>query len=141
MINSILLLLFLTATAPQSNVQNEHVKLVLSVQATVSEKTAATISFTFTPLEGIHVNTVPNIELKLEKDSPFELVGKPKFAKTEKDYLDITQPVIVTVKAKKNSSAGRSVIKGKLNYFYCSDKDGWCNRFSQPIEIAIEITK
>ncbi len=141
MINSILLLLFLTAPAPQSNVQNEHVKLGLSVQATVSEKTAATVSFTFTPLEGIHVNTVPNIELKLEKDSPFELVGKPKFTKTEKDYLDVTQPVIVTLKAKKNRSAGRSVIKGKLNYFYCSDKDGWCNRFSQPIEIGIEITK
>jgi hypothetical protein len=141
MINSILFLFLLTAPVLQPTAKNDHVKLELSVQATVSEKTAATVSFMFTPLEGIHVNTLPNIEFKLEKDSPFELIGKPTFVKTEKDYLDVTQPVIVTVKAKKNSVKGRAVIKGKLNYFFCSDKDGWCNRFSQPIEIGIEITK
>jgi hypothetical protein len=141
MINSILFFLFFWTPASPGSAPNEHVKLDIAVQASVSSQTTATVSFLFTPLEGIHVNTVPNIEMKLEKNSPFELVGKPQFHKTEKDYLDVTKPVIFTLKAKSGSPAGKAVIKGKLNYFYCSDKDGWCNRFTQPVEIAIEITK
>ncbi len=141
MIQSILFLIFLALPIPQTSQKNEHVQLQISLQTSVSDRTTAVVSFMYVPLDGIHINTVPNIELKLEKDSPFELSGKPKFSKTDKDYLDVSKPFIVTLKSKKNSTKGPAVIKGKLNYFYCSDKDGWCNRFSQPVEINIEITK
>ncbi len=141
MMISLLLFLFIHSPLMQSPTVNEHVKLETSIQLSITPQSVGTVSFTFTPLEGIHVNTTPNIELKLEKNSLFEIVGKPKYSKTDKDYLDISKPVIFTLSAKKELPAGKSVLKGKLNYYYCSDKDGWCNRFTQPVEMTIEIAR
>ncbi|MFZ4619069.1 MAG: hypothetical protein ACOYNS_00810 [Bacteroidota bacterium] len=141
MINSILVLLFMTLPAMQSPAVNEHVKMELSIQTTVAKKTSVAVAFHLTPNEGIHINTTPAVEFVLAKDSPFELSGKPQYKKTDKDYLETASPVAVTLNAKNNSLSGKAVIKGKLNYFYCSEKDGWCSRFSQPVEITVEIKR
>lgn len=141
MINSILFLLCVIIPVMQSPAVNEHVKMEISMQTTVSARTSVAVSFHLTPNEGIHINTSPAIEFIPAKDSPYELSGKPQYKKDEKDYLDFTKPVIVTLKAKNNSIAGKTVIKGKLNYFYCSDTEGWCSRFSQPVEMTVEIKR
>ncbi|MDP1677159.1 MAG: hypothetical protein Q8L88_09850 [Bacteroidota bacterium] len=118
---------------------NEHIKLELQQPRKISIAKSGDIAFFFEPIEGIHVNTNPQFELKLEKNSPFEIVGKARFQKNEKEYLDIKKPLEFSIKAKNGTKTGKQNLKGKLNYFYCSDKDGWCNRFSQKIDVTIEV--
>jgi len=118
---------------------NEHIKLEVRYPEKISIAKMGEIAFSFEPIDGIHVNTNPQFELKLEKNSPFEVIGKTRFQKNEKEYLDIKKPVEFSLKAKSGTKAGKQSLKGKLNYFYCSDKDGWCNRFSQAIDLSIEV--
>ncbi len=118
---------------------NEHIKLEIQKPDKISISKLDKIKFSFEPVVGIHVNTNPLFELKLEKNSVFEIIGKPQFQKNEKDYLDSNIPVEFSFKTKNGTNTGTQKLKGKLNYFYCSDKDGWCNRFSQPIDVIIEV--
>ncbi len=137
---TLLVIVFLSPTKEQLLLNdNEHIKLEIQKPDKISIAKANEISFLFEPIVGIHVNTNPLFELKLEKNSPFEIVGKARFQKNEKDYLDINTPVAFSFKVNKGTNVGTQTLKGKLNYFYCSDKDGWCNRFSQPIDVSIEV--
>jgi hypothetical protein len=136
----ILLTLFVSSNGgKQILTDNQHVTMEVRQPEKLSLVRTAEIAFFFQPLSGIHINTNPLFELKLEKDSPFEIVGKTRFLKTDKEYLDIKKPVEFSIKAKSSVKIGKQVLKGKLNYFYCSDNDGWCNRFSQLIEVTIEV--
>ena len=140
MIVLIFTILFFPFGEKQTLNDNEHIKLEVQQPDKISISKSGEIAFFFEPIEGIHVNTNPQFELKLEKNSPFEVVGKTRFQKNEKEYLDIKKPVEFTIKAKTGTKTGKQSLKGKLNYFYCSDKDGWCNRFSQKIDVTIEVT-
>ncbi len=139
MITLISLMMFLLPAEKQTLSSNEHVNIEMHVPTALSAAKPAVLAFWMTPVEGIHINSTPVVELRLEKDSPFELVGSPRFQKDDKEYLEISQPVEFTVKAKKGMSPGKQRLKGTLNYFYCSDKEGWCNRFSQKIEATVVI--
>jgi hypothetical protein len=118
---------------------NEHIRLELLQPEKISSENSGEIAFFFEPVIGIHINTNPLFELKLEKNSPFEVVGKARFQKNEKEYLDHKKPLEFSIKPKKGTKAGDQKLKGKLNYFYCSDKEGWCNRFSQTIDLTINV--
>ena len=125
----------------QTLTNNEHVSVELKFPKTVLLSKSSKIEFFLTPTEGIHINTSPMVEFRLEKNSSFEIVGNPAFQSNENGYLETDKPIEFTVKPKSGSHVGKKSLKGKLNYFYCSDKDGWCNRFTQPIDLTIEISK
>ncbi len=133
-------MLFLHFSEKQVLNDNEYIKIELRQPEKISIATSGEIAFVFEPVTGIHINTTPLFELKVEKDSPFEVVGKARFQKNEKEYLDLKKPLEFSIKAKKGTKTGFQNLKGKLNYFYCSDKEGWCSRFSQVIDVAIEVT-
>ena len=121
---------------------NEHIKVELIFPTKIRQfDTSQKLQFHFSPNNGIHVNTDPSIEFVIDKKSEFEVVGEPSVKKNKKGYLAITKPVEVSFKAKKNTPPGKYPLKGSLRYFFCSDKDGWCNRHSQDVELIIEITK
>lgn len=120
---------------------NQHVNVELKFPAKISTDKSGELSFFFKPIDGIHVNTTPMFELRFDKNSSFEVIGNPRFQKNEKDYLNITKPIEFSIKPKSEVKPGKHTVKGKLNYFYCSDAEGWCNRFTQPIDITIEVTK
>jgi hypothetical protein len=123
----------------QTLLTNEHVSIELKLPENISRDKFGELIFYFNPIEGIHINTIPIIELRLGKNSAVKVVGNPRFRKNDNEYLDSTKPIIFTIQVKKGSTTGKQKIKGSLNYFYCSDKEGWCNRFSQPIDLTIEI--
>lgn len=120
---------------------NDHVKVEMQAPSKISPATSSSIKFFFTPNEGIHINTEPMFELKLDKDSHFELSGEPVYAKNEKEYLDIKKPVMFSVRAKSGIKPGTYPLQGKLFYFYCSDAEGWCNRFTQQVDLTITVTR
>ncbi|MFA6456842.1 MAG: hypothetical protein WCW40_08480 [Bacteroidota bacterium] len=140
--SSLVMALILTLLVPAEKrifSENEHVSVEMRYPSSVAIATSLNLEFIFTPIEGIHVNTNPAFELKLEKNSSFEIVGAPQLHKDKNGYLDTDHPVIFSVKAKAGTAAGKQPLKGKLFYFFCSDKDGWCNRYSQSIEMAINV--
>lgn len=134
-------MMFFVPIELQTFSNNQHVSVELRSPEKILISAAGELVFFLTPNEGIHINTNPIFELRLEKNSPFEVVGNPLFQKNDKEYLDHAQPVRFSIKPKKGSTFGKQSLKGKLNYFYCSDRDGWCNRFTQPIELRLEIVK
>ena len=138
---AVLFLVMAHPTQKKEITDNEYVKIVMQTGETMSTGAAGTLSFQFIPAEGIHVNTNPAIELVTEKNSPFTITGEPKFTKDKHGYLNTAKKVRVTFSAKKGTPAGKYALKGSLRYFFCSDKDGWCNRHAQPIEISVDLTK
>lgn len=133
------LLLLFSPNEKQTLSGNDHVTVEMSSPAKLVLKSTAGVSFLFTPKPGIHVNTQPAVDLRLEKDAPVEISGTPQMQKNAQGYLETQTPVIFTLKAKSSVKPGRTVVRGKINYFFCSEKDGWCNRYSQPVEFRIEI--
>ncbi|MFA6469780.1 MAG: hypothetical protein WCW35_12835 [Bacteroidota bacterium] len=134
-------LLLLPSTEKRIYSENEHVTVELQYPATVALTKSMNLEFSFSPVEGIHVNTNPAFEMKLEKNSLFEVLGAPQLHKDKNAYLDADHPVVFSVKAKSGTATGKQVLKGKLFYFFCSDKDGWCNRYSQSFEITINVSR
>ncbi|MDD8017619.1 MAG: hypothetical protein PHP42_04540 [Bacteroidota bacterium] len=121
--------------------ENEHVKIEAQFPEKLTPSKTGAIVFSFAPNSGIHVNTAPMFELVLDKKSLFETDGIPRFQKNDKGYLAAEKPVEFSVKVKKGTAIGKHHLKGSLRYFFCSDKDGWCNRYSQPFDVTIELTK
>lgn len=132
---------FLTAAEKNIFTTNDHVKVEMQFPSKISLAKNGVIKLFLSPNDGIHINTEPMFELKLEKDSHFELAGDPRFAKNEKEYLDTGKPIEYTVKVKNGIPPGKYSLTAKFYYFYCSDKEGWCNRFTQPIDLTITVTK
>ena len=95
----------------------------------------------FSPEEGIHINTDPAMEFEFDKSSPIHFTGitsLPKAAKT--GYLDPSKPVRCAFTVNKSLKKGKHTLKGTVQYYFCSDTEGWCNRFSQPIELTFTVT-
>lgn len=99
-----------------------------------------TIAFSFQPVDGIHINLTPPLSFKLDTAGRAALSGDlvlPKGA----PYLNTSAPVLQRYVIPKDAAPGRIIVKGTLTYFYCSDKDGWCSKFKQPIEIALTVRR
>lgn len=121
--------------------ENEYVDVTITLKPKeVKSGGKVQLLVTFKPQKGIHINLDPPIEFEFDKE--LVINGKAKIPKMKKDdYLNTEKPLIQNLRIKKNLSPGTHTIKGKLNYFYCSDTEGWCSRFSQPINLNITIIK
>ncbi|MBW7888739.1 MAG: hypothetical protein H3C35_10350 [Bacteroidetes bacterium] len=131
--------LFLFSGKSKLYTENEHIKVKMEYSEKVSSAQKGELSFLLSPNAGIHVNTEPLFEILLDKDSHFTVNEEPVFSKNKEGYLAVTKPVLFTFSPKKGTAPGKYSLKGTLRYFFCSDAEGWCNRFSQPIDVTIEI--
>ena len=96
----------------------------------------------FSPDEGIHINTDPAMQIEFEKSSPAHFTGIKALPKSPKTgYLDTSKPVRCTFTLDKKIRKGKHTLKGTVQYYFCSDTEGWCNRFSQPIELTFTVTQ
>jgi hypothetical protein len=124
---------------PQTNEDknNENVDVTVSLKPLeIKPGRTAQLIINFKPKKGIHINLDPPIEIELEKS--FASKGKIEIPKLKKEgYLNPEKPLKQTITLKKNISPGTHTLKGKLNYFYCSDSEGWCSRFTQDFKLNI----
>jgi hypothetical protein len=141
----IILLLVLPEFAAQKGgvEDNAHVRSEIRLASTTMTRGGkGEIILYLTPNEGIHINTDPAIEFELEKQSSVHFLGTtslPTNAKT--GFLNAGQPIKYSFTLDKNISIGKHSIKGIVRYFFCSDAEGWCNRFVQPIELRFTVTR
>ncbi len=145
---AMLALMFITGM-PQGAVNhtsaydNKYVRFEFTLnRANFTPGDTGTVFVFLTPNEGVHVNTEPPVEYEFEKKPHISFSAKavmPKDSVT--GYLDVQQPVSISFTLGKKISAGTYTIKGKMKYFFCSEKEGWCNQFIQPFIVAIHVKK
>lgn len=141
---TILLLVIPEFAAQKDAVQeNSHVRSEVRLSSTTMTRgETGEIILYLTPNEGIHVNTDPAVEFEFEKQSSIHFLGitsLPTNAKT--GYLNTDQPIKYSFALDKNILKGKHSIKGIVRYFFCSDTEGWCNRFVQPIDLRYTVTR
>lgn len=134
------LFLFLSPVAAEDEA-NEYVKTSISFQSKVNKIGGkGTLNISFKPNKGIYIHAEPEVEVEL--DSNIVIIEKVQLSTEENgDYLDIKKPVKANFKIRNNLKEGTYKLKGSLIYFYCSEKEGWCSRFKQPINLNLKVVK
>ena len=120
---------------------NDDVDVTVSIKPLeIKSGGTAQLIVNFKPKKGIRINLDPPIEIELEKSIASK--GKIEIPKMKKEaYLNPAKPLKQNFTLKKNISPGTHTLKGKLNYFYCSDAEGWCSRFIQDFQLNIKVIK
>ena len=100
------------------------------------------ITITLSAAEGYHINANPAVEVKLDDPRLVILKGVPTQAIDKSTgYLSSRSPVRQIFYVPSTTSAGFHVLKGTVTYFYCSDSEGWCRRYRQPISLSFTLSK
>lgn len=137
----ILILLISSILSAYDDEENEYVQVYYSIKPDkIKPGREAEILFLFTLKEGIHINLDPPVEIELDN----KIVHKSQLEIPKgknKEYLNTQKPIKQKIKINRNLKPGKYKIKGNLIYYYCSDEEGWCSRFKQPIELNITIIK
>lgn len=58
---------------------------------------------------------------------------------TDGKYLDLSLPVVFPVELATAAPKGEQAVKGKVTYFFCSKREGWCRKGTTEIEIPVKV--
>jgi hypothetical protein len=130
-------------TGVQKSTENKHVTFTSKISAEqVKAGGSVKLFFTLIPMEGVHINTDPQMDFEFEKNSVVDFVGVgPIPTDTSTGYLLSGKSIVYNVKIHANALPATYTIRGAVKYFYCSDAEGWCNRFSQSVAIPVTVVK
>jgi hypothetical protein len=102
--------------------------------------TKGTLLFTLQPKQGIHINIEPGPTFSFDSSCGISSGGKLEVSKDDSSgFLSKQKPIKQIFFVPKNFKSGTISVKGTLIYYYCSDAEGWCSRFKQPVETTIEV--
>ncbi|MBI4548177.1 MAG: hypothetical protein HY707_09360 [Ignavibacteriae bacterium] len=94
------------------------------------------------PKQGFHIVIIPPMQITFDSLCGIQLIDKPDIPQTtNKEYVDTSKPITQKFALATTLKPGAATIKGILTYFYCSDAEGWCSKFKQPIELTIKVLK
>jgi hypothetical protein len=139
----IIAVLFL-AGVPSAGVKEQKNRYV-RVEVTFDRETHApggTGSFviSFRPADGIHINGEPPAHIVLE-DTVLLLLADDveQDVDEETEYIDERVPVRQGFSVSDKAPPGMHTLGGSVVYYYCSDEEGWCRKFIQPLEITLTV--
>jgi hypothetical protein len=100
----------------------------------------AVIEVRFAPADPeVHVNRFPPPRLDLEPmQDLIKLAPAPAAKPGGEKYLGPSEPYRFPVIAKGGAPGAQSV-KGVVTYFYCSQREGWCRKGSNDVEVAVKL--
>ena len=122
---------------------NSYVKLEVKLsRETAKPGGSGEIRITFAPVEGIHVNADPPVEFRFDSTSEVVLQGTPRLVVDKRTgYLSTAAQVKQGFLVPRTVKPGTQQLKGVITYYYCSDTEGWCTKFTQPVELSLTIIK
>jgi hypothetical protein len=85
------------------------------------------------PVKGIHINLKPVMSVRFDSLSEVRPNGDPEIPK-KGEYLDAAGNIRIPIVLPASRKPGSAALRAELTYYYCSDAEGWCSRFKQPIE-------
>jgi len=113
---------------------------LLQIDSNVSPKRLSrgqegNIVLEFTVKEGIAISSQPSFIIEIEPSDTLAFskdfftasdLGVKVKEKDGKEYLDLSDPVMVPFTVKPEAERGNHVLRGKVKYFACSLEEGWC---------------
>jgi hypothetical protein len=93
--------------------------------------------------EGFKIPKRPSPKLQINPTPEFEVKGETNFTEEgqgkDPEYFNAFKPMSLQVAATKATEPGRYFLSGKFVYFYCSDREKYCSRSVENVQIPIEI--
>lgn len=122
---------------------NKYVVFSASLSnARIKQGGSGELQLSLKPVKGIHINATPPLQLKLDSLEGLSLNGSPVIPKAKKpDYVDTSTPIRQRFTIASSLSPGTHALKGMLTYYYCSDAEGWCSKYKQPIEVKLTVVQ
>jgi hypothetical protein len=109
-------------------------------------KRQGTVLVSFHALDpDVVINEQPQPRLALDPAQKVLVDKQPAPAKTappeptEGKYLDLALPVAFPVALADGAPAGTQAIAGKVTYFYCSKREGWCRRGTADLDLSVKV--
>jgi hypothetical protein len=131
-----------TARSGDSPQANTYVKVDISFsQNDLKAGETGKLLIFFTPQDEIHITTDPPMRFALTSSELFVLGERLVPTDTATGYVDTSQPVVQDLQVKTIAIPGKATLKGTLTYYFCSDSEGWCRRFNQPVELDATISR
>lgn len=135
-------LLLHTFSPDQKPAVNDYVGVEISVkQKKLKAGTAGDVLISLKPKKGIHITADPPFSLSLDTLKQFFSSGKPDFKKDDKGYVNTESAIRQEILVAKTTPVGSYKLKTTFIYYYCSDEEGWCSRFKQPLELSVTVVK
>lgn len=118
-----------------------HVDVAVS-ESPLKPGQQAELRLMFTPADGIHVTIDPPVEIKIEPKRIFLLNGEStRPVDKSSGYLSSAEPVIQRFSLSRKVQPGKHVLKANIVYYFCSDDEGWCRKFTMPVELNLMVKK
>ena len=141
--------LFLLVSVPfpllgggKSAAENEYVKCeIVLQQKELKAGSSGYVLISFQPKKGIHITTDPPFRISLDTSRQVFTLGKAEFSRDDNGYLNSRKGVRQPLTVAGTAAPGSYAMRGTLIYYYCSENDGWCSRFKQPIDLTFTVTK
>lgn len=109
-------------------------------------KRQGSVVVTFKALDpDVVVNEQPSPRLALDPAQKVLVDKQPPPAKTvppdpaDGKYLDLSLPVAFPVALADGAAAGTQAIAGKVTYFYCSKREGWCRKGTSEVDLSVKV--
>ena len=135
------LLILFTGTGKSDQSKNKFVSYhVTANQSSFKTGSKGTLLFDLQPQKGIHINIQPAPSFSIDTTSGFTSAGNLEIIKdSSTGFLSKQKPIKQSFLVPHNTKTGKATVRGVLTYYYCSDAEGWCSRFKQPVELTIEV--
>jgi len=143
LVTSVALLSFLASTAggEKPAPSNEYVKFSSKLSSSSLKPGASGhLLVSLKPVKGIHINLKPAMSVRFDSLSEVRPNGDLEIPK-KGEYLDAAGNIRIPIIVPASRTPGNAVLRAELTYYYCSDAEGWCSRFKQPIELSLTVKK
>jgi hypothetical protein len=134
--------------APGSTPPAKPAKISISVSPEAIEPGGrAEVTLSLTPSAGIKINRYPKIKFNVAEqeglvDAAETTLGNdapPPIDKAEDNYFETVDPLTLVLELDVSAPSGRHELSGKLVYFYCVAKSGYCAPSRTPVKIAVNV--
>jgi hypothetical protein len=91
------------------------------------------------------VNEQPAPRLALDPGQKVLVDKQPAPARTdppetaEGKYIDLSLPVAFPVALAGGVAPGTQAVTGKVTYFYCSKREGWCRKGTNALDLSVKV--
>ena len=115
------------------------------VPAAAKPKATPTVAVTFIPADpDVKINQEPAPRLKLDPEQAVLIDRQPPAPRRgesggEPKYLDTSLPVAFPVALSPKAPKGEQPVKGKVTYFFCSKREGWCRKGTSDVDFTVAV--
>jgi hypothetical protein len=134
--------------APNSGQPANPAKVTISVSPeAVAPGGEARVTVKLTPSSGIKINRYPKIKVSVpaqeglvaESGAEVGNDSPPPLDDPDSNYFEDVDPVTLELDLDDSIPSGAHEIEGKLTYYYCVTKSGFCAPRRTPVKIAVNV--